>query len=180
MRVPFICGVVGALLVAAQAAAQEAPSMLALLRVHASLQEFHQGSVFIDEDLFVLRDGSITGSLTEVPAASCVGCGWLSGIVHGLGTAPQFTALGRALGTNAVGSVGGNCNVATPTASFGTYEVTWYGLERGGPAPRRNVFVFQLNADGPPCSVAVTKIITAIETYAFQAGVPVSGLWTPP
>jgi hypothetical protein len=180
MRVVYVCGLVVTLLVAAQAAAQEPPSMLALLRVHASLQEFHQGNVFVDEDLFVLRDGSMTGSLTENAEASCIGCGWISGIVHGFGTAPQFAALERALGANAVGSLGGNCTVPTPKAISGNYEVSWYGLERGGTTPRRNVFVFQLNAEGPPCPAAVTTIVTAIETYAFQAGAPVSGLWTPP
>ncbi len=178
MRVAFIAAL-AALAAAADSDAQPPPSSLALLRVHASLEEFHQGTVFVDEDLFVLRDGSITGSLAVELEATCIGCGWIGGIGHGIGTAHQFATLQEALTANTVGVQAGGCVVQTPTLNRGTYEITWYGIARSHPQARRNVFMFQVNADGPPCPAAVVKIITAIETYAFQAGVPVSDLWHP-
>ncbi len=167
-----------ALAAAAQLGAQS-PSSLALLRVHATLEEFHQGAVFVDEDLFVLRDGSITGSLTEQLEATCIGCGWISGIGHGIGTKQQFAALQAALTANTVGIQPGGCAVPKPTTQSGTYEISWYGIARSQPVARRNVFTFQVNGDGPPCPAAVANIITAIETYAFQVGVPVSDFWHP-
>ena len=178
VRAAFIAASV-ALFAAAGAGAQPPPSSLALLRVHASLEEFHQGNVFVDEDLFVLRDGSITGSVAVQLEATCIGCGWNSGIGHGIGTAQQFAALQSALAANTVGIQPGNCVVQKPTVESGTYEITWYGIARTQPFARRNVFAFQVNTDGPLCPPAVAKIITAIETYAFQAGVPVSDFWHP-
>jgi hypothetical protein len=174
MKPTFIAGLV-ALLVTTAATGQP-PSSRAVLRVHAALTEFHQGKVFADEDLFVLGDGSVTGSLTLSPEETCIGCGWASGIAHGSGTAQQFATLQQVLSTNAVGSQRGGC-VAGAKLGGGTYEITWYGVARVAPLARRNIFVFQVNSDGPPCPASVVKIITAIETYASEAGVPVSDLW---
>ncbi len=167
------------MVVAVAAVGQPPASSLALLRVHASLAEFHQGTVLADEDLFVLRDGSVTGSLTVQPEAECTGCGWNSAVRTAHGTAEQFGALQAALTANQIGLATGGCSVPKPGLDRGSYEVTWYGIARAQPTARRTVFSFQVNAGGATCPEAVASLITAIETYASQAGVPVSDLWQP-
>ncbi|HVT61666.1 MAG TPA: hypothetical protein VHR45_25115 [Thermoanaerobaculia bacterium] len=154
------------------------PSSQALLRVHASLTEFWHGRAFVDVDLFVHGDGAVTGSLTASREVTCIDCRWPTTSGQGSGSAEQFATLLAVLTENRIGSQSGDCIVGAENRqnmpASGTYEVTWYGRNA-----RRSSLRVQIGNDTDSCPAEVSNIIRAIETYASQARVPASGLWTP-
>lgn len=157
----------------------EATERHPLIRVHATLLKGSHGFTLLDEDLFIATDGAITGVLSM----SCNGCpssffGWRGETRSGSASAPQVSALRRALVDNRVGIQSGDCLVVANVGLVdGDYEVRWYG--RG---MRQNTFTASVGRPAalPPCAPEVGRIIAAIETYATEAGVPHSGFYPAP
>src|SRR5258707_878038 len=112
-----------ALLLVALPGAAQPPSSQALLRIHAALTVFAQGPEFVDEDLFIHGDGSVTGSLALSREGTCASCHWSAAIVQGSGSPEQFAALQAVLGVNKVGIQNGGCVVQPVMLGTGTYEV---------------------------------------------------------
>ncbi|HXO22131.1 MAG TPA: hypothetical protein VOA87_19610 [Thermoanaerobaculia bacterium] len=156
---------------ASAAEAAPVPSTVPLLRVHAALRVQTSELGFEDLDYFVFDDGAVTGFLAFIGEVTCSGCPWGGGVGHGSGTAQQFQALRLALGTNTVGFQTGDCEVEAGRVGFGTIEITWYGRNT-----RRNAFLVHVDTGGTRCAPQVANILTAIETYVLQAGVPNSNL----
>jgi hypothetical protein len=167
------------LLVLARAAAtaQSGPSSTPLLRIHSTLHEIVFGPVALldlDEDLFIRRDGSVSGIVSEIVENNR--STWVTtGARTTFGSTDKLIALRRAMEASRVGFLTGECALPSQptgrTFGEGTYELTWYGW-------RRTTILFRIGGSGEPCSSAVAGLVQAVEEYAFSAGLSTTGLWT--
>jgi hypothetical protein len=192
-----ICLAIALLAVAASsAAAQDTPRAslanaeqaistqhLPLISVHASFTVSGHGGFLFNEDLFVARDGASTGNLSSYGFDEGVGR-WDQISSSGTGSAADFSALVTAIQVDRAISQRGNCAIAVQESDgvddgvVGTYEIRWYALQ----APRQNVFQVSFAGAGnkaPACPAEVSDLVKAIEVYARNTGLSVSGFVTP-
>jgi hypothetical protein len=148
----------------APAAAQEAPVLHPLLRVHSIITYQNSTGQGPEEgDLFVSAEGYTQGVVTN---PSHIAQRWSSQPSVGQASPRQLGRLRSALDLNQVGLQQGPCVVTPFPLDFGTAELTWYGSN----GFRRNDLTVYISGGPlpgtPPCSPEVCLILQAVGAYA--------------
>lgn len=147
----------------APAAAQEAPVLHPLLRVHSQITYQNSTGQGPEEgDLFVSAEGYSQGVVTN---PNHIAQRWLSQASTGQASPRQLARLRSALDVNQVGLQQGPCVLNPFPLDFGTIELTWYG-SKGFRWNDLTVYILESPPGTPPCSPEVCQILQAIGTYA--------------